>query len=174
MVSIRALRPEDERSRFRSGNADLDRFFHRFAASNQFVEHIGVTYIAVGEREAILGFVTLAGAEIRADSFTTTRKRKLPRYSLPALRLARLAVSVDSRKQGIGSLLVGYSLALALETDTKTGCIGVLVDAKPEAVEFYRKLGFEREDPVEGMAVGHPEPIPMFLHIETIRAAIQA
>lgn len=173
MVFIRALRPEDDRSRFSSGNDDLDRFFHRFAAFNQFVEHIGVTYIVVEDREAILGFVTLAGAEIRAASFAATRKRKLPRYSLPALRLARLAVSVDSRKRGIGSLLVRYTLALALEKEAKTGCIGVLVDAKPEAVEVYGKLGFEREELIEGMAVGHPAPIPMFLHIETIRAAIQ-
>src|SRR6516165_9271505 len=98
MVSIRLLRQEDNRRDFRSGNEDLDRFFYRFAASNQFVEHIGSTYVAVGEGETILGFVTLAGATIQADSFASSRKRRLPKYPLSALRLARLAVSLDARK----------------------------------------------------------------------------
>jgi len=173
MVSIRVLRPEDDRTPFRSGNGDLDRFFHRFAASNQFLEHIGVTYIAVGKGEAILGFVTLAGAEIRADSFHSTRKRKLPRYPLPALRLARLAVHVEAQKQGIGLLLVKYAFAQALEMDARTGCVGVIVDAKPEAMRFYEKLGFVAQEVLEGETVGHPGPTPMFLHIETIKAAIQ-
>jgi hypothetical protein len=46
-ISIRRLRPDDERSRFRSGNIDLDRFFQRFAGHNQFRHHIGTTYVAV-------------------------------------------------------------------------------------------------------------------------------
>jgi GNAT superfamily N-acetyltransferase len=173
MVSIRILRPEDNRHAFQSGNEDLDRFFHRFAASNQFVEHIGSTYVAVGDQDKILGFATLAGATIQAEAFASTRKRRLPRYPLSALRLARLAVSIDARKQGIGSLLVKYAFAQALEMAARIGCVGMLVDAKPEAVAFYRKLGFEQQDAPEGTISAHPEPIPMFLPIGTIKAAIK-
>jgi predicted N-acetyltransferase YhbS len=172
MVSIRALLPEDNRGEFRSGNDDLDRFFHRHAASNQFAEHIGTTYVAAADDGRILGFVTVAGASIKADSTATTRKRRLPSYQLPALRLARLAVGAGVQKKGIGSLLVRYTFALALEQAARVGCIGVLVDAKPESVDFYTRLGFEPVDAVEGTALSHPETTPVFLNISTIKAAI--
>jgi predicted N-acetyltransferase YhbS len=172
MVSIRALRSDDNREGFRSGNDDLDRFFRRYAASNQFVEHIGATYLAVDDGGKILGFVTLAGATISADAFPSTRKRRLPGYPLSALRLARLAVSIDAQRKGIGTLLVRYVFAHALEMAARIGCIGVLVDAKPGAINFYERLGFEPQTSVEGQVAARPEPTPMFLHISTIRAAI--
>ena len=34
---IRVLEPRDDRSAFRSGDDDLDRFFRRFASQNQFL-----------------------------------------------------------------------------------------------------------------------------------------
>ena len=54
-MEIRALREADERSQFRSGDPDLDRFIHRFAAQNQFRHYVGVTYVSVEEGH-ILGF----------------------------------------------------------------------------------------------------------------------
>jgi len=172
MVSIRALRHEDNRGEFRSGQEDLDRFFHRHAASNQFAEHIGTTYVAVEDDGRILGFVTVSGATITADATAATRKRRLPSYQLPALRLARLAMASGVQKKGIGSLLVRYTFALALEQTARVGCIGVLVDAKPNAVAFYTRLGFEAMDTLEGAGIAYPAPTPMFLYISTIRAAI--
>ena len=40
----------DDRTRFRSGDADLDRFFQAYAGQNQFRHHIGTTYVAVEGR----------------------------------------------------------------------------------------------------------------------------
>jgi hypothetical protein len=42
-MQIRALRETDDRSRFRSGDPDLDRFLQRFAGQNQFKHYLGVT-----------------------------------------------------------------------------------------------------------------------------------
>ena len=42
-IKIRALRDADDRTTFRSGHADLDRFFAQFAGQNQFRLHIGTT-----------------------------------------------------------------------------------------------------------------------------------
>ena len=173
MVSIRALREDDPRSGFRSGNEDLDRFFHRHAASNQFIEHIGSTYVAVDERGTLLGFVTLAAATISADAFPSTRKRRLPSYPLPALRLARLAVALEAQERGIGTLLIRYVFAQALEQANRTGCVGVLVDAKPDAVPFYEKYGFIAVDAVEGRSEARPAPTPMFLATRAIRMGLR-
>ena len=45
-MEIRALREDDQRSEFCSGNDSLDRFFREFAGQNQFRHHLGVTYVA--------------------------------------------------------------------------------------------------------------------------------
>jgi len=49
-ITVRRLEPEDDRTNFRSGNVDLDRFFARYAGQNQFRHHIGTTYVAVDDR----------------------------------------------------------------------------------------------------------------------------
>ena len=60
------------------------------------------------------------------------------------LRLARLSVDERAKGNGIGSLLVRSMFMLAKRMAVDFGCAGALVDAKPEAVAFYEKLGFLR------------------------------
>ncbi|MES9879568.1 MAG: hypothetical protein ABW185_01650 [Sedimenticola sp.] len=46
-IRIRRLESNGDRSGFRSGNIELDRFFQRYAGQNQFRHHIGTTYVAI-------------------------------------------------------------------------------------------------------------------------------
>jgi catechol 2,3-dioxygenase-like lactoylglutathione lyase family enzyme len=48
------------------------------------------------------------------------------------------------------------------------GCVGIVVDAKPEAVDFYRRLGFEALEALAGALGDRPEPLPMFLELGAI------
>ena len=52
------------------------------------------------------------------------------------------------------------------------GCVGVVVDAKPDAVPFYAKYGLVALDAVEGRSDTRPSPTPMFLSIRAIMDAI--
>lgn len=47
-------------------------------------------------------------------------------------------------------------------------CLGVLVDAKPEAVGFYDKVGFTALEAVAGQLGDRPEPLAMFLELSAI------
>jgi GNAT superfamily N-acetyltransferase len=170
-IEIRALRDDDDRPSFRSGDADLDRFFHQFAGQNQFRHHLGVTYVAVGS-ETILGFATVAAAHVEIDDLPLAARRKLPRYPLPVLRLARLAVDQAGQGQGLGLELLRFVLRLALQMADQYGCVGVVVDAKPNAAAFYAKYGFIAVEPVEGQSDARPSPTPMFLSIRTIQHAL--
>jgi hypothetical protein len=51
------------------------------------------------------------------------------------------------------------------------GCVGVIVDAKPDAVDFYAKYGFIPVEAVEGHADVRPQQTPMFLATRAIKEA---
>ena len=88
------------------------------------------------------------------------------------LRLARLAVDQSARGQGVGLQLLRFVLRLARQMADEYGCVGVVVDAKPEAEAFYAKYGFAAVDVVEGRSDARPVPTPMFLSMRAIREAI--
>ena len=161
---IHKLAPEHDRSRFRSGNADLDRFFTRYAGQNQFRHHIGTTYVAVAAGN-IAGFATVSASEISPDTMPASKRKHLSRYPLPVLRLARLAVDEGYKGQGVGSLLLRAVLQLASRMADDMGCVGVVVDAKPDAVAFYDRLGFVPLEMVGGELGDRPQPLPMFLEL---------
>ena len=171
-MEIRALRESDDRSRFRSGDAALDAFFQKFAGQNQFRHHIGVTYVAV-EADRILGFATVAPGEIEIEDLPAVRRKKLPRYPLPILRLGRLAVDDSAQGMGLGGELLRFVCGLAVRLEQEVGCVGVVVDAKPDAVAFYARYGFFALEVLEGASDARPVQTAMFLSTHEIRAALR-
>lgn len=166
-ITIRLLQAGDNRNDFRSGNIELDRFFQRYAGQNQFKHHIGTTYVAV-EDGVIVGFATVAASQLEIEHLPPQRRRRLPRYPLPVLRLARLATDERAQGQGVGQLLLKSVFVLAQQMSHDFGCIGVVVDAKPEAIDFYQKYGFFELETVQGHLGDRPQPTPMFLEIGAI------
>jgi GNAT superfamily N-acetyltransferase len=169
-IVVRLLARADDRSGFACGNIDLDRFFQRYAGQNQFRHHIGTTHVAVDGNQ-ILGFVTISPGELAADVVASEIRKRLPAYPLPILRISRLAVDARVQNRGIGKLLLRFAFRLAVELRDRFGCVGVVVDAKAGAVDFYRKLGFRPLTTIQGALGDRPEPLPMFLAIRSIAAA---
>lgn len=167
---VRPLEPSDDRSDFRSGNIDLDRFFQRYAGQNQFRHHIGTTWVAVVDGR-ILGFATVSAAHLEVGELPEALRRKLPAYPLPVLRLARLAVSMEAKGLGMGRELLRAVFNLAWRMADDFGCVGVVVDAKPEAVGFYERLGFSPLAYGKGGLGDRPEPTAMFLELGAIPRA---
>ncbi|MEX0671095.1 MAG: GNAT family N-acetyltransferase, partial [Pirellulales bacterium] len=161
------LEPEDDRSSFSSSDIELDRFFRNYAGLNQFRLHLGTTYVALGDG-TVVGYATVAPGSIAIDQLPRPERRRLPSYPLPILRLARLAVAIPHQGRGIGSRLVRFSLELAREMADRFGCIGIVVDAKPDAVGFYARLGFTGLAVEAGDLPSRPRPQVLFLPIGSI------
>lgn len=164
---IRLLKKNDNRKNFSSGEELLDLFFHRFAGQNQFRHSIGATYVAE-ENSEILGFMTIAPGSLEAESLPSS---KVPlNYPLPILRLGRLAVDQKHQGKGIGKVLLLKCLELALYQKEHFGCVGILVDAKEDAVSFYEQYGFfSLEQLQKGEIRTFPPLTPMFLNIKTVQ-----
>jgi predicted N-acetyltransferase YhbS len=172
-LEVRLLRETDDRGSFQSGDEQLDLFFRRYAGQNQFRHHIGTTYVAV-ERETILGFATVTVGHVEIENLPPGLRKKLPDYPLPILRLARLAVDRNAQGMGVGEHLLRTVLSLAIELRANLGCVGVVVDAKPGAENYYSRYGFVALEATEGMLEERPTPRPMFLPVTTIVQALKA
>ena len=171
VAEIRLLARDDERGGFSCGQPDMDRFFEHYAGQNQFKLHLAVTYVAIIDG-LIAGFATVATSSLERAAIPSARQRKrLPSYPLPVLRLARLGVDTRAKGLGLGKALLRYVLVLALDQRDRLGCVGVVADAKVDAIPFYERLGFVALEGVrEGLLAG--EPLPMFLGIDTIAATM--
>lgn len=171
---LRLLTKDDDRTKFRSSNAHLDRFFASYAAQNQFRHRVSATYVCVEADAGIVAYMTVTAATIRGDSLRRAGERSYPPYPLPALKIARLATAEGFEGRGYGSALLGRALSIAISMSIEMGCVGILTDAKPESVDYYRKrdfvpldtelvLGAERDD------AGRPRE--MFLSLRKIGEA---
>jgi predicted N-acetyltransferase YhbS len=169
-IEVRLLGEADDRSYFQSGDEQLDLFFRRYAGQNQFRHHIGTTYVAV-EDSAILGFATVTVGHVEIADLPSSLRKKLPDHPLPILRLARLAVEQNAQGKGVGEHLMRTVFSVAIELREKLGCVGVVVDAKPGAKNYYSRYGFIELEVVEGVLEERPMPKPMFLPLS---AAVQA
>ncbi len=170
-MKIRILKKSDDRSSFSCGEIELDYYFQKFAGQNQFKHFVGTTYIATDDKE-IFGFVTVSSGSLSRDNLPQNLQKKFPNYPLPILHITRIGVDVKYQNRGIGKELMFSAFKLALEQKERVGCIGVVVDAKVDAVTFYQKLGFVELDAVRGLSKTHPLPIPMFIVIQTIQKAL--
>lgn len=130
---------------FSCGDEDLDGFLKDDAWRLQ-QQHVARTYLARDNQSgAVLGYMTLLNDAVR---LLTRERKKLGLASddhpiVPAIKIARLGVSLNARGRGIGVTLVRAAYSAVQRTDPSSGCRLLTVDAYPEAVAFYERLGFE-------------------------------
>ena len=132
----RPLERQDDRSRFQSGNPEIDDWFHRFAWQNHATGNARV-FVATQGPET-LGFYALAtGAveRIRLPESLKPRRRPDP---CPVLHLARLAVDQRAQGRGIGAALLKDALLRAYKLSNEVGFAALLVHcANDHARDFY-------------------------------------
>ncbi|MBU1667071.1 GNAT family N-acetyltransferase [bacterium] len=173
MINIRPLKKEDNRKNFSCGKIELDYYFQKFAGQNQFKHFVGTTYISTDDK-TIFGFITVSAGSLMCDELPQTVRKKFPLYPLPVLHITRMGVDVNYQNRGVGRELIATAFRLAVEQKKMkmVGCIGVLVDAKVEAIPFYERLGFVKLEAKRGIPKKDPKPIPMFMVIQTIEKAL--
>lgn len=63
--------------------------------------------------------------------------------------------------------------SVAIELREKLGCVGVVVDAKPGAENYYLRYGFVELEVIEGVLEERPSPKPMFLPLSVVMQALR-
>ena len=129
---------------FDCGEEKLNTFLFSYAKQN---ENRGVsrTFALIGEG-AILGFYTLSSAQIEFAQLPFELSKRLPRYPIPAIRIARFAVAKNQQGKGIGKALLKLAFKRILSVSLNMGAVFVLVDAKESSASFYEHFGFSLID----------------------------
>lgn len=164
-LAIRSLRPGDIVRRLRLGAEDLqplNTFLRRH--SKQYDQHsIARTYVLVDEKDAeqdgtIWGYITLVASEVATTDQNAPPVDHWPAsYSLPGIKLARMAVDQRLQGRGLGKSLLAYAAGLAKDKVCPAiGCKLLVTDAKRSAVSFYEKRGFTMLDTDENRAKNSP------------------
>ena len=126
---------------FDYGTQALNRYFES-QVMQDFERRIAACFVATHASGQIAGFYTLSAVSIVLNQLPTTVTKKLPRYpTVPAVRMGRLVVDLQFKKQGLGGALLFDALARAARSDI--AAYAMVVEAKDEtASAFYRHHGF--------------------------------
>lgn len=164
MLQVELLSRQHDRKGFDCGESELNDYLAKTA--RQHIEKgVSRTFVLVDsdQPEKILAFFTLAACEVVTGGLPTNLARKYPAKA-PAAKLARLAVSSDQQRRGLGGVMMVEAMKRTLAVAENIGIIGFFVDAKnPRAVAYYRQFGF----------IGLPNnPLELFLPLDSLRAAL--
>jgi GNAT superfamily N-acetyltransferase len=126
---------------FVSGSEPLDRFLVRHALLSQHA-NASQTYVAVSD-DRVVGYYTLVFGQVSRDIAPPRIATGLPRYPVPIMVLARLAVAGDWQRRGIGSGMLKDAILRTLRAAEIAGLRALVVHAKDEAARtFYERFDF--------------------------------
>lgn len=145
MLLVEQLQPRrHDRAAFACGEPVLDSYLQHKAVQHHR-DGISTTHVLVdaGEPSSILGYYTLSAAQLLLMDLQETDRSRMPAYPVPAVRMGRLAVSMQAQGNGHGDYLLAHAVARSLALREQLGVRVVVVDALHEkAAGFYRAYGF--------------------------------
>lgn len=163
LVSVKEINPKSVLKKFDCEVEALNEFLSRYAVKNDELG-IGKTFVALDEKSLIAGYFTLATAQVAYQEIPGDFRGKLPKYPVPALRIARLAVNKEAKGKGIGKWLLAQAFIKAVHVADVTGLYFIIVDAKETSKGFYEHYGFHKF---------FDEDLSYFILIDTVRKAMR-
>lgn len=141
---VLALNSKHDRSGFDCGDAQLNAWLRQTAKQHK-EKRVSSTFVAVADAASaeVLGYYAITLAELINADLPNQYAKRLP-SKVPVFRLGRLASSLRHRGAGIGEYMLFDAIDRATRIANEVGGVGLVVNAKPAAVDFYRRYGFEQ------------------------------
>jgi GNAT superfamily N-acetyltransferase len=138
---VEKLRRDHQVEGFDCGDEQLNKYLLRYALQNQQAD-ASPTYVGV-VGDAIIGFHTLAMAEVTYEDAPQRLTKGLARHPVPLVLLARLAVDRRWQNQGVGKDLLKDAMLRTLQAADIAGVRALAVHAKDdEAKRFCEHFDF--------------------------------
>lgn len=141
---IQTLNDEHDRKGFDCGDVDLNRWFQQVARQHKD-KRVSSTFVVVAEKTSteVLGYYAINLAEVVNADMPASIKKRLPE-KVPIFRLGRLATATHHQRKGIGEFMLFDAIDRSTRISADVGGVGLVVNAKPTAVAFYQRYGFEQ------------------------------
>ena len=150
---IELLTSSHDKSAFRCGNEQLDRYLQSTATQDK-KRNIAIPYVICesskgtlreGDLQKIIGYYTLSMSGINLEQLPEAIIKKLPKYPIVGVTLiGRLAVDLEYKGFGWGKLIIMDAFQRNLNISKATGSFAVVVDAiDDDAVRFYQRFDFK-------------------------------
>lgn len=162
LVSIKVIQQKSILKNFDCEIDALNEFLSKYALKNDQLG-IGKTFVALDHQDKIVGYFTLATVQVAYQEIPDDYRGKLPKYPIPALRIARLAVHKELKEKGIGKWLLAQAFVKIIQVADVTGIYFIIVDAKESSKSFYEHYGFIRFN---------DKNLTYFILVDTVRKAI--
>ncbi len=150
-------------SNFDCGKQELTEWLRRYALQNH---QAGAARVYVVHRTGrVVGYYALAAGSVEPEEAPERVRKGLARHPISIILLARLAVDISARGQGLGAALLKDALGRSASAADEIGARAVLVHAKDdEAQAFYRHFDFEPSP---------TDPLHLFLLMKDLRAILR-
>lgn len=138
------LNDRHDRKGFDCGDADLNAWLTQTAKQHK-EKGISSTFVAVSDETSteVLGYYAISLAELVNADLSAQNRKRLPN-KVPVFRLGRLAIATPHQGNGTGEYLLFDAIDRVTRIAKEVGGIGLVVNAKHSAVEFYQEYGFEQ------------------------------
>jgi len=121
------------------------------------------TYVAVSGNR-VVGYYTLVFGQVSRDTAPPRIAKGLPRYPVPVMVLARLAVDSEWQRRGIGSGMLKDAVVRTLSAAEIAGLRALVVHAQEEAARAF----YERFDFVPSPS----DPLHLFVLVKDLKRAV--
>ena len=160
------LGPNHVLETFDCGRASLDTWLRRHA-QQAAAAGSARTYVIVDTKQArVVGYHALTAAGLEREAATPRIIQGMPRYPVPVVLLARLAVDRTVAAQGIGAWLLRDAMTRTLAAADTIGVRAMLVHAIDETARaFYLHHGLEPSP---------TDPLHLMILVKDITAALAA
>lgn len=162
LVSVTGV-PKSALKGFDCGVEALDEFLARYALKNDRLG-IGRTFVAVDGEGSVAGYFTLATAQVAFSEIPEESRARLPKYPIPAIRIARLAVGRSGQGRGVGRWLLSQAFMKIVRVAEVAGLYFIIVDANESSRGFFERYGFRKFADKE---------LSYFIPVETVRKAVR-
>jgi GNAT superfamily N-acetyltransferase len=138
---VALLEASHDRSQFDCGVEPLNAYLKQYALQNQ-KKNIVRNYVTCRHTQ-VVGYYSLAYGSVSQADAPPVLTKGIGKYPIPVMILARLAVDLREKGQGLGLALLKDAMLRTLQAADIAGLKAIFVQAKDAAAEhFYAKHGF--------------------------------
>lgn len=151
-----------ERRRIKLHSLDMDNFIHNEAFDDQ-EKGLNTTFLFISD-EKVVAYLSLCNDAIQLQ-FEERDGMNMSYSTVPALKIARLAVSNEAQGNGLGKEGIEYTVYISQMIREYSEIAFITLDCYEHRVSYYEKFGFVKNliQPVE---LPYDSPISMRLWIE--------